>query len=115
MYYHPDLVGLRDSAFHLNAYVSTVAISVFCSLHGQGTTRITLGEMKGSNLVDAFELVATQTTRNVRPFCIAYFDEIFSSFLKCVRPGTGVVGAMERVRPPFLTMFALSVVFPSPL
>ena len=41
-------------------YVTTVAVSVFSSLHGQGTTKITLGEMKGSNLVDAFELVRTQ-------------------------------------------------------
>jgi uncharacterized membrane protein len=40
--------------------VTTVAVSVFSSLHGQGTTKITLGEMKGSNLVDAFELVRTQ-------------------------------------------------------
>ncbi len=88
VFFHPDLVGLRENPFHLNAYISTVALSVFSSLHGQGTTKITLSEMKGSNLVDAFELVASQTTRNVRPFCIAYFEEIFTSFSKSVRPGS---------------------------
>ena len=90
VFFHPDLVGLRENPFHLNAYTSTVALSVFSSLHGQGTTKITLSEMKGSNLVDAFELVASQTTRNVRPFCIAYFEEIFTSFSRNVRPGACV-------------------------
>jgi hypothetical protein len=85
--FHPDLASFRHNPFHLNAYVTTVSVSVFCSLHGQGTTKITYGEMKGSNLVDAFELVATQTTRNVRPFCVAYFEEIFTSYVKVVRRG----------------------------
>ena len=74
VHFHPDLVAVRANTFHLNAYLSTVALSVFSSLHGQGSTRITFSEMKGSNLVDAFHLVASQTTRNVRPFCIAYFE-----------------------------------------
>jgi hypothetical protein len=53
-----------------------------------GTTKISLNEMKCSNLVDAFELVGTHTTRNVRPFCVHYFEEILQAFLRCVRPGT---------------------------
>ena len=67
--------------------MTTVAMSVFGSLHGQGATKISLGEMRGSNLVDAFEMVATQTIHNVRPFCITYFEEIFKSFSDLLRPG----------------------------
>jgi hypothetical protein len=98
MDFHPDLASIRDNSFHMEAYISTVCISVFCSLHGQGTTRITYNEMKGSNLVDAFELVSSQTTRNVRPFCVSYFEEIYSTFNKCRRKGACLASFVARRR-----------------
>lgn len=103
--YHVDLSAFRTDSDLLEAYITTVLIGIFCSLHGQvcacvcmcafarspyppqGISKISLGELKGSNLVDAFDLVSSQSTRNIRPFCVAYFDEIISRFRSLDRSG----------------------------
>ena len=60
--FHPDLASFRSNSDLLEAYITTVITSVFCSLHGQRTSLISLNEIKGSNLVDAFDLVASQVS-----------------------------------------------------
>jgi hypothetical protein len=94
--YHMDLSSFRADANLQEAYITTVLISIFCSLHGQRESKISLAELKGSNLVDAFDLVSTQSTRNIRPFCVAYFEEIFTRFRRLDRSGEWLARLQSR-------------------
>ena len=80
--FHPDLARLRSDPVAREGYVLLVLHSVFASLHGQRSPRISAGELRGSNLVDAFYLVASQTTRHVLPFSVAYHDDFMGQWAK---------------------------------
>jgi DNA-binding response OmpR family regulator len=77
---HPDLTKARDDPVMRWSYYTVVVTSLICSLHGQRSGRISFPELRGSNLVDAFHLVASQSTRHVLPFSISYFEEAYNTW-----------------------------------
>jgi hypothetical protein len=78
--FHTDLAKLRDDPMLRRAYTTVVSSSLFFSLHGVRSSRISFTEIKASNLVDAFYLVTSQSTRHVLPFSSSYFEDALKSF-----------------------------------
>ena len=66
--WHADLASLRGDAFGRHAYVCLTLNSLFNSLRGHRPARVSFGDLRASNVVDCFHLVASSETRFVVPF-----------------------------------------------
>lgn len=94
---HPDLSGIRGDPVARSRYVACVLASLFASLHGLTTSRVTMKELCSSNLVDAFLMCSVTTTDNVLPFSIRYFRDVEALYRAVDRANRGTFTLQQLV------------------
>lgn len=92
---HPMLAecGVRHIEPLRLAYLQFVLSSVFASLHGLGTGRITFNEVRDSNLIDALYMCAGVKMNGVVPFSPASFESTFTLWQSMEPDQDGLVNA----------------------
>ena len=95
---HPDLQALREDVVTRARYVACVLTSLFSSLHGMTSSRVTFRELLQSNLVEALVMCAVTTTDNVLPFSARYFRDVEALYRAVDRENIGVFTLPQLVR-----------------
>lgn len=74
MMFHPQLFYLRTDKEKCKDYGSMVKSCIFFTVNRRRNLRISLSEMRGSNLVEAFLAVDKHNLDRIQPFSVRHFE-----------------------------------------